>query len=37
MAEMSSDFLQGFVLGLAMQPLYVVAQEDEPVVETKRY
>lgn len=37
MAEISSDFLQGFVLGLAMQPLYVVTQGDEPVVETKRY
>lgn len=37
MAEMSSDFLQGFILGMTMQPLYVVAQGDEPVVETKRY
>ena len=28
MAEMSSDFLQGFVLGLAMQPLYVTTGAD---------
>lgn len=34
---MSDDFKRGLIMGLAMQPLYVVAQGAEPVVETTRY
>ena len=34
---MTDDFKRGLILGLAMQPLYVVTQGSEPVVETTRY
>ena len=34
---MNDDFKRGLIMGLAMQPLYVVAQGSEPVVDTKLY